>query len=588
MGRKRLLWRLYPSYLIIIVLSLAAVAIYASRSIHSIDTKNETEKLLISGRLIADTFERPLTKKDDAALAAMVREAATASGHRITIILPDGAVAADSEQSPLKMENHADRPEIRQALTGEIGTSRRFSTTLGEELIYAAIPVRYNGSIIAVVRTATPLIRLKETLQPIYWHLAIMGCITAVIAAILSILLARRISTPLRQMTEGAQRFAGGDLDFHMPVPDSEEFAPLAVTLNTMAAALSERIATISTQRNELEAVLSSMAEGIMVVDSQRQIVAINKAAAAMLNVDADTAVGHGMQELVYNQQLQKLVVDVLTHNEPAERDIEIYKDKKRYVHVHGASIDKTDGTSAVIVFNDMTRIYRLENMRQEFVSNVSHELKTPITSIKGFVETLLDGAMNNREEAKKFLEIIARHTDRLIAIIEDILSLSHIEQGVENQNIPKEIGTIKDILTAAAAACQSKAVEKQMTIVIDCDDRLAAPINAPLLEQAVVNLIDNAIKYSDPQKTITLNARQNNNTVLITVSDQGGGIAAEHLPRIFERFYVVDKARSRKVGGTGLGLAIVKHIVNAHGGKISVESEIGKGSIFTITLPTK
>jgi two-component system phosphate regulon sensor histidine kinase PhoR len=294
------------------------------------------------------------------------------------------------------------------------------------------------------------------------------------------------------------------------------------------------------------------------------------------------------MQELVYNQQLQKLVVDVLTHNEPVERDIEIYKDKKRYVHVHGASIDKTDGTSAVIVFNDMTRIYRLENMRQEFVSNVSHELKTPITSIKGFVETLLDGAMNNREEAKKFLEIIARHTDRLIAIIEDILSLSHIEQGVENQNIPKEIGTIKDILTAAAAACQSKAVEKQMTIAIDCDDRLAAPINAPLLEQAVVNLIDNAIKYSDPQKTITLNARQNNNTVLITVSDQGGGIAAEHLPRIFERFYVVDKARSRKVGGTGLGLAIVKHIVNAHGGKISVESEIGKGSIFTITLPTK
>jgi two-component system phosphate regulon sensor histidine kinase PhoR len=306
------------------------------------------------------------------------------------------------------------------------------------------------------------------------------------------------------------------------------------------------------------------------------------------LNVDAKAAVGRGIAEIIYNPELQQLIADVSAQRTTIENDIILYKDKKRHVQISGTAVDTASGHRVVIVLTDMTRIHQLENMRREFVSNVSHELKTPITSIKGFVETLLDGSIHSPEESKKFLEIIAKHTSRLNAIIEDLLNLSRIEQEIESDHIIKEVGSIKMVLAAAAAACQSKADEKQTALVIDCDDALTATINAALLEQAVINLIDNAVKYSDPHKMVAIKAHRSDGGIIITVRDEGCGISAEHLPRIFERFYVVDKARSRKVGGTGLGLAIVKHIINAHGGKVSVESEIGKGSIFTITLPTK
>lgn len=586
MSKKRLLWRLYPSYLIIIALSLAAIAIYASRSIRNIDTQNESEKLLITVRLLADTAEQPLTAGDTNTLDAEIKKAATASGHRITIILPDGTVAADSEENPLKMENHAGRPEVQQAMGETVGISQRFSATLGKAMLYVAIPIKHNNNIIAVIRAATPLVRLKETLRPIYMHLILVGCVTAAAAAVLSLLLARTISTPLRQVTKGALRFADGELDFRMSVPDSREFAPLAETLNKMAASLNERIHTIIAQRNELEAVLSSMAEGVLVVDSEQQIITINKAGASLLGVDVSITVGHHIQEVIYSPEFHQLVVDVLKTAQPLEKDIAVHKDKKRYLQVHAAPLDKSQGKGAVIVLNDMTRVYQLENLRKEFVSNVSHELKTPITSIKGFVETLLDGAFENPVECKQFLGIIAKHTSRLNAIIEDLLSLSRVEQESENRHLVTEIGSIKDVLITAVAACQSKAAEKQIQITIDCDPKLTAQINAPLLEQAIINLVDNAIKYSDAQKHIQIQARRNNGEVIISVTDEGFGIAPEHLPRIFERFYVADKARSRKLGGTGLGLSIVKHIVSAHGGKVGVESQHGKGSTFTILLP--
>ena len=407
-------------------------------------------------------------------------------------------------------------------------------------------------------------------------------------AVIMLLVLLYRIRKSLESIKTGITQFTNGRLDHRISIPRSQTLGNLAETINQMAAALNSQINSVAAQRNELEAVFSGMSEGVVVTDDRQRIIAINKAGASLLNVDAEATVGRGIAEIIYNPELQQLITNVFTQRTTIEKDIILYKDKKRHVQASGTAVDTASGNRVVIVLTDMTRIHQLENMRREFVSNVSHELKTPITSIKGFVETLLDGSSHSPEESKKFLEIIAKHTARLNGIIEDLLNLSRIEQEIESEHIIKDVGSIKNVLAAAANACQSKAAEEQIAIIINCDDALAATINAPLLEQAVINLIDNAIKYSDPHKIVTLTAQRDNGDIVITIHDEGCGIAAEHLPRIFERFYVADKARSRKLGGTGLGLAIVKHIVNAHGGKISVESEVGRGSTFTITLLAK
>jgi two-component system phosphate regulon sensor histidine kinase PhoR len=413
---------------------------------------------------------------------------------------------------------------------------------------------------------------------------AAIAILSAVI--IISLVLSYRTRKSLESLQADIMQFANGRLDHHIAAIGSQKIGTLAETLNRMAATLNSQINSVTAQRNELEAVFSGMSEGVVVTDDRQRIIAINKAGASLLNVDAEATVGRGIAEIIYNPELHQLITDVFTQRTTIEKDIILYKDKKRHVQASGTAVDTASGNRVAIVLTDMTRIHQLENMRREFVSNVSHELKTPITSIKGFVETLLDGSIHSPEESKKFLEIIAKHTARLNGIIEDLLNLSRIEQEIESEHIIKNVGSIKNVLTAAAIACQSKAAEEQIAIIINCDDALAATINAPLLEQAVINLIDNAIKYSAPQKHIHLQAKRDNGNIIICVTDEGYGIAEEHLPRIFGRFYVADKARSRKLGGTGLGLAIVKHIVIAHSGKISVNSEVGKGSTFTITLP--
>jgi two-component system phosphate regulon sensor histidine kinase PhoR len=418
--------------------------------------------------------------------------------------------------------------------------------------------------------------------------IVLITAIAALLAAAISLAALYSLRKQIDSIKTGIMQFKDGRLDYRIPVPDSRKAAEPVQLLNKMAAALNERINSVTAQRNELEAVFSGMSEGVVVSDSRQQIIAINKAGASLLGVNAETSIGRGIQEIIYNPELQQLILNVLDKKQTLEKDIVIYKDGKQYLQVHGISVDTANGPRAVIVLSNMTRLHRLENLRQEFVSNVSHELKTPITSINGAVETLLDGALENPQKSRKFLEIIAKHTDRLNSLIEDLMSLSRIEQEIESRNITTEIDSINDVLTAAVAACQSKAAEKEIGISIDSDKTLTAPLNAPLLEQAVINLVDNAIKYSDPKTHIRIKAQRINDEATISVADEGYGIAPEHLPRIFERFYVADKARSRKLGGTGLGLAIVKHIVSAHGGSIAVESEPGKGSTFIVKLPAK
>ncbi len=588
MGRKRLLWQLYPSYLLITLIALVAVTWYASRALKAFYVEKTSSDLEARARLVEKQILTGLASEDWQSLNQLCKEVGGKTSTRITVVLPSGRVVGDSEQNPAKMENHANRPEIVDALAGVLGTSTRYSETLEQEMMYVGLPLREHNEIIGVVRTSIPVTAVDRALRTIQIKIAIGGIIVAVLAAVLSLVVSRGISRPLERMKEGAQRFAHGDLKPRLPLPDSEELAGLAEAMNQMALELDTRIRVATQQRSELEAVLSSMVEGVLAVDVEERVISMNQAAGQLLGVDPSDAQGRTIQEVVRNVDLLRFVARALASLWPVEGDIELYDRGEKFLQAHGTILHDAQGRGigALVVLNDVTRMRRLENVRREFVSNVVHEIRTPVTSIKGFIETLLDGALHDREHAKRFLGIVARQTDRLNAIIEDLLSLSRIELESEKAEIKLEDDRIVKVLRAAVELCETKAAKKKIGIDLVCGEEITARINPPLLEQAVVNLIDNAITYSPPRSEIRVEVNQKGNDTIINVIDQGCGIAEEHLPRLFERFYRVDRARSRKLGGTGLGLAIVKHIIQAHGGRVTVESTPGEGSVFQVHLP--
>jgi two-component system, OmpR family, phosphate regulon sensor histidine kinase PhoR len=587
--RRKLIWQLYPSYLIIIILSLAAVGWYATNSLRQFYLQKTAEDLRVRALLVATLAKERLTPEKAHQLDAVSKKVGSETTTRITIILPSGRVIGDSDFDPSVMTNHADRPEIQAVLDGKVGYSTRHSYTSKKDTVYVAVPAKRGDKLMAVVRAAMPAEVIRTTLQSIYWDIAAAGLVIALFAALVNYLISRRLTGSIEEMKQGAERFASGNLLFRLGGGSSEEMSALAEAMNRMAEQLRERLVTITSQRNELEAVLYGMMEAVLVVDTDERIIRMNKAAEKLFQVDADAALGRTLQEAVRNADLQRFVERTLSGTGSEEGDLEVPGEPDRFIQAHGSILNDVEGgcMGAVVVLNDVTRLKTLETIRKDFVANVSHELKTPVTSIKGFLETLMDGAIKEPKNAERFLDIMMKQTDRLSMIIEDLLSLSRIEQASEEGSILLEKSSPADVIETVKKACWERAKEKGIALVSECDSSIAVGMNPTLLEQALSNLVDNAVKYSDPQRTVKITCAGSDNEVVIRVEDQGRGIAKEHQARIFERFYRVDKARSRQVGGTGLGLAIVKHIVNAHGGVVTVESTPEQGSTFSIHLPT-
>ncbi|MBC8486386.1 MAG: HAMP domain-containing protein [Bacteroidetes bacterium] len=510
------------------------------------------------------------------------------SNTRITVVSKTGKVLADSDENPYLMDRHSDRLEIIEALNGRTGTSVRYSYTLNQDMMYLAIPVFENDVIVAVVRLSFPLTFIEDTLWQIQERIIIGGIIIAVLAAFLSFIISRRISRPLERIRKGAERFARGKFDKKLYGRGSVEISSLAETLNTMAKQLDERIRTLSKQRNEQEAMLRSMVEGVIAVDMDERIILINKAAGNFFQISAKDCSKKLISEVIRNTSLQEFIRYALKSNKRTKTEITIFQEKDLVLEIRGSALQDVKGNQigTLIVMNDITQFRQLESMRSEFVANVSHELKTPITSIKGFVETLQDGEVKDPDKIIQFLDIIAKQTDRMNAIIDDLLKLSRIEQQKESSDIQLSQNKICDIIIGAVQDCKSQTAQKRISINIDCDDNLSANINPLLLRQAIINLVDNSIKYSDTGSNIEITVFEKKKKIVISVRDWGCGISNEHHHRLFERFYRVDKARSHGLGGTGLGLAIVKHIAAIHNGKVSVESEPGNGSTFSIHLP--
>jgi two-component system phosphate regulon sensor histidine kinase PhoR len=455
-------------------------------------------------------------------------------------------------------------------------------------MMYVAVPVAGDlGQTVGIVRTSLSLSVVDAAIGMLWHRIAIACLVIACFAAIVSIIVSRRITNPLEEIRAGAESIGKRNLSEKISPSGLFEIDVLADTINRMADQLNERINVITQQRDEQGALFSCMVESVFAVDTEKRLIKMNNSAQKLFKADT-SAYGRNVMEVIRNEELLDVINRALENTEPVEGDVFLQEDD-RYLHAHGTVLTGMDGRrmGALIVLYDVTQLRKLEVMRRDFVANVSHELKTPITSIKGFVETLLDGAMHEPVEAEKFLRIALRQPDRLDAIIKDLLVLSSVEQETEARTVILEEGSLSKVLSEAIEVCNHKAVDKKITIRLDCEDQLTAMINPALLEQAVVNLIDNAVKFSGEGTSVEVGAKKTDDRIIIQVRDHGSGIENVHLGRIFERFYRVDKGRSRQLGGTGLGLSIVRHIALAHGGEVGVESTPGVGSTFSIILPS-
>ncbi len=587
MPRRRLLGQLFPSFVLPVSLAVAVVLWSAVHWFEVLSLGTVRDHLTAEARSLADRFvlaggETPAAEDLNRAATGPIAPA------RFVLLSPGGQLLFDSARRRGDSDGWLDRLEVRRALDGQGDSAIRYQSSTQQRLLSVAVPIEHDGHVAGVVVGIESLAELDLAISRFETRLIWTGVVAACLAALWIFVVWRRWAHPLEEMRQAAERFARGELGFRLIVPDSDQLAGLAEALNQMSQQLQERISTIVRQNNEQRAVLSSMVEGVLAVDNQERVISLNKASGQLLGIDQTQAQGRSLQEVVRNADLRRFVTRALRCQEPIDDDVVFHGDHEGVLQARSAALHDAQGRGigAVVVLNDVTDFRRLEHIRRDFVANVSHELKTPITSIKGFVETLLDGAISDPVDAQRFLQIIAKQADRLDAIIEDLLSLSKIEQGEESGDINLVFGRVKDVVDSAIHSCQQKAEERKIHICTACENDVVAKMNPALLEQAVINLLDNAIKYSEPGSEVQVLASQFFDEVTITVSDRGCGITTEHLPRIFERFYRVDKGRSRKLGGTGLGLAIVKHIVQAHHGRVTVKSTPAVGSVFTIHLP--
>ncbi|NLV25441.1 MAG: HAMP domain-containing protein [Deltaproteobacteria bacterium] len=589
MKNRPIFQKLFASYLVFILLMMSITTFLSVNTLKNFHREQTLIDLRDQAMLIAEQIRLPFAAGEERLLRGMITTLGEKTGSRITLILANGQVLADSTENGQSLDNHADRPEFLEALAGRIGQAVRYSYSLHTSMLYVALPIGPESAPTGVVRTAKPIQSFNAALSMAYPGIIFSSLAVALAAALISFLVSRRISRPLERIKKAAEIFATGHLRKKIHIAGPAEVVALADSLNKMAARLQDRIDTVIRQRNEQEAVLSSMVEGVVAVDKEERILRLNQAGQVLLSVSDDNPQGKPIQEVVRKADMLRFIRHTLSSPEPVEGEVLIQDGTREiFFQMHGMPLKNAAGEpfGALVVLNDVSRIRRLENVRRDFVANVSHELRTPITAIKGFVETLLEGALDQPEEGRRFLRIVAKQAERLNAIIEDLLRLSRIEEDEETVSIQLEKRRLSEVLNAALVSCSALARDESVHIELQCPPELTAAVNPPLLEQAVTNLIDNAIKYSPKNGRVLVRAEENQQEVLIIVQDWGTGIAAEHLPRIFERFYRVDKARSRKLGGTGLGLAIVKHIAQIHGGTVDVVSVPGKGSTFSVRLP--
>ena len=581
---NKTLTRRYLAYLIIIAVTVIVVSLYAGSLTRRISYRQTVKTLREAASIIMST----LFTEDVEDLDTFSSQVGTDS-IRITFIGKDGTVVGDSQTDISTLDNHADRVEIQGALKGQEGLSNRYSSSLKQDMVYVALPVFQYRNMSIVLRTSMAAQDIRKELKGIYLRIGLGGIIVLLIISLFTFLIERKMINPIPTLQKAASAYASGELDYYLNIDYPPDLKQVADSLNTMAGNLKQRMTQATSRKNELQAVFSSMVEAVVVLDRELKIRDLNASACRLIKSTPQQVRGRSLLSIFRNTDLYAFAERTLNSGAPQEQTITMMTGGELHFQVHGAQLsrDKQTGTvgGIVLVLHDMTRLKALEDMRRDFVANVSHELKTPITTIKGYLETLLDGTLKEADTAERFVRIAAKNTDRLNAILDDLLSLSRLEQQNGGLKGVEEC-SLENIAAGAVQNCLPKATQKKISLKLECGEVLRAEVNPLLMEQALTNLIDNAVKYSETGSSVQITLEHRNEQIALSVRDHGIGIPREDLSRVFERFYRVDKARSRDLGGTGLGLAIVKHIALVHGGRVEAESILGEGSSFTILLP--
>ncbi len=584
-------WKQFLFSFLIISLVLFLFTVFIISELKKYDESLTEQRLFTTANLLSEILKTPIAEDKREEIRSLVPGLGKKIGVRITVIDKDGVVIGDSEHDPATMENHAGRPEVIEAISKGAGKSKRYSTTLKKNLFYVAVPLKdESGKVEATVRTALPLILVENTFASIKSEVIYIGLVLTLFALLLSFISSRATTKPLDKIIAASEEIAKGNFNVSIPMSDNKgEIGKVNLALSRMAEKLNELFKQVSLEKGQLKAVLGAMSEGVMVVGSDGKVILINQALKDMFGLK-DDPFEKPYWEVLRNREIKELVENVLKDKESQKKEISLFYPNEKHYLASGISLNSLE-TEAIVVMFDITEFKGLEKIKADFVANVSHELRTPLTAIKGYIETLEAEAYEKADERDHFLNIIKRHTDRLINIVSDLLVLSEIERRgfvlEEETKTDFEEIEFKEIVHSSLEALRGKIEEKSLRVSLDIKEGL--PLyrgDGFLLEQMCINLIDNAVKYTPELGTIGIGISRSDSHFIIEVSDTGIGIPKEHLPRIFERFYRVDKTRSRKIGGTGLGLSIVKHIVIIHGGRIEVESEVGKGSRFIITLP--
>lgn len=572
---------------IVIQLLIIGLSFYYFTNNHSNFYFNQLKISLQNyGELILEEKGDSLISTEQNNLKKMTEKWSEHTGARITIINSQGKVLADSRYDITKMDNHKNRPEVASVFSGsESSEAIRNSDTLNEKMLYLSLPIKRSSQIVGVIRLSRSLNFIQSVLLEDVKNYIVFFLILAAVTIYLTWRLTSSLIHPLEKMTETAENIAKGDFSRRIPVQKySSEIEKLASMFNYMTDELEYKINEISSEKNKIETILRSMVDGVIAVDLNHKIVLINPKAKEIFRVKDDDVKNKELMSSIFSHRIDMYLEKALEEKKTITKEI-IYQNPDRIIMQATFSpifAENGEINGGIIVFTDITELRKLETVRNDFVANASHELRTPLTSIIGYVDTLLENDIDDPEITEKFLQIIKKESDRLSVLIKDLLNLSKIEGATPDL----KPGNLKNVLEKTAGLLQDKAEKKNIYIEKNIEEELPfVYMVEEQIEQVMINLLDNAVKYTENNGEIKIAAYKKDDSVYVEIEDNGIGIPEEEKDRVFERFYRVDKARSRSLGGTGIGLSIVRNIIKQHGSEINLESREGKGSKFIFSL---